>query len=139
MKRSVFLIAIILVIGISSGTHAEVDWDEISNFKAASPVLDVAISFDGQYVFILSPGKVQIFSKNGILEGSLDVDSAMSNIDVTGYTKARIENQIVLNNRQTGEIQIISYDFIIPIDTRGSPFLGMENAPVSVVIFSDFQ
>ena len=99
MNRVIALI-IIIVISLASTVQAKIDWKVINSFKADTPVLDMAASFDGKYVFVLSPGKIQVFSKKGKLEDSLQVNSTMTNIAVTGYNKARIGNQIVLSSRQ---------------------------------------
>ena len=139
MRNRVIALIIIIVIILASTVQAKIDWKVINSFKADTPVLDMAASFDGKYVFVLSPGKIQVFSKKGKLEDSLQVNSTMTNIVVTGYNKARIGNQIVLSSRQTGEIQQITYDFIVSIDIKESAFLGLAEAPVSIVVFSDFQ
>ena len=139
MRNRVIALIIIIVIILASTVQAKIDWKVINSFKADTPVLDMAASFDGKYVFVLSPGKIQVFSKKGKLEDSLQVNSTMTNIAVTGYNKARIGNQIVLSSRQTGEVQQITYDFIVSIDIKESAFLGLAEAPVSIVVFSDFQ
>ena len=139
MKNQIITLVIILYISFASTVHAKIDWEIINSFKAGTPTLDISTSFDGKYIFVLSPGKVQVFSNKGKLEDSLQVDQTMTNISVVGFKQARIKNQIILSSRQTGEIQQIIYDFIVPIDTQGSPFLGLAEAPVSLVVFSDFQ
>ena len=139
MQNRIIILVIILYISLASPVQAKIDWEIINSFKAGIPTLDIATSFDGKYVFVLSPGKVQVFSNKGKLEDSLQVDQTMTNISVVGFDKARIGNKIVLSNRQTGEVQQITYDFTVSIDTKGSAFLGLAEAPVSLVVFSDFQ
>jgi hypothetical protein len=139
MKNRIITIVIILYISLASTVYAKIDWEVINRFKAGMPTLDISTSFDGKYVFVLSPGKVQVFSNKGKLEDSLQVDQTMTNISVVGFDKAGIGNKIVLSSRQTGEIQQITYNFIVSIDTQGSPFSGLAKAPVSLVVFSDFQ
>lgn len=139
MKSRIITLAIILYISLASTVQAKIDWEIINSFKAGTPTLDIAISFDGKYIFVLSPGKVQVFSNKGELEDSFQVDETMTNISVAGFDKAGIGNRIVLSNRQKGEVQQITYSFIVSIDTQGSPFLGLAKSPVSLVVFSDFQ
>lgn len=117
---------------------ATIDWEIKNYFKAETPTLDIASSFDGKYLFVLSPGKLQIVSA-GALKDTLTVDPGMDNITIIGYDRARIDNKIILSSKETGEIQQISYDFVVSINTAGSAFMGEANAPVSLVIFSDFQ
>lgn len=132
-------LAIMFCIGLVSSAQAKIDWEVKTSFKADTPTLDIATSFDGKYIFILSPGKVQIVSDKGNLEDTLQVDPAMNNISATGFDRAGIDNKIILSSKETGEVQQIAYSFIVSINTQGSPFLGSATAPVSLVIFSDFQ
>lgn len=138
-KWRAIVLAILFCIGLVPSVHAKIDWEVKNTFKADTPTLDIASSFDGKYIFILSPGKIQIVSNTGKLEDTLQVDPAMSNISVTGFDRAGIDNKILLSSKETGEVQQIAYNFIVHINTAGSPFLGPANAPVSLVIFSDFQ
>ena len=132
-------LAVMFCIGLVASAQAKIDWAVSNSFKAETPALDIATSFDGKYVFVLSPGKVQIVSATGKLEDTIEVDPAMNSISVTGFDRAGIDNKIVLSSQETGEIQQITYNFIVSINTQGSPFLGSASAPVSLVIFSDFQ
>jgi hypothetical protein len=138
-KWKIAALAILLVIGLVPAVQAKIDWKVDSSFKAETPTLDIATSFDGKFVFVLSPGKVQIISGNGKVEDTLDVDPSMNKISVTGFDRAGIQNKIILSSEKTGEVQQISYSFIVNINTQGSPFLGPANAPVTFVVFSDFQ
>lgn len=139
MRNRITSLAIIIFISLVSTVQAKIVWEVDNRFKANTPVLDMAASFDGKSIFILSPGNIQVFSDKGKLEDSIQVNPVMTNISVIGFNKARIGNKIILSNRQTGEVQQITYDFIISIDTKGSAFLGHAKAPVSLVVFSDFQ
>ena len=138
-KWKITALAILLMIGLVPAVQAKIDWKVDNSFKAETPTLDVATSFDGKYVFVLSPGKVQILSDKGTVEDTLDVDPSMDKISITGFDRAGIQNKIILSSGETGEIQQISYTFIVNINTQGSPFLGPANAPVTFVVFSDFQ
>ncbi|MBC8318742.1 MAG: hypothetical protein H8E41_12625 [Desulfobulbaceae bacterium] len=138
-KWKAAVLAVLLCIGMVSSAQAKIDWEISNSFKAEIPVLDTAVSFDGKYVFVLSPGKVQILSNTGNLEDTLQVDPAMSTISVTGFDRAGIDNKIILSSKDSGEVQQIAYNFIVNINTAGSPWLGSATAPVSLVIFSDFQ
>ena len=136
---TIAVLGVLFFIGLTSAAQAKIDWEIANSFQADTPALDIATSFDGKYVFILSPGKVQIISNTGKLEDSLEVDPAMDSIAVTGFDRAGIDNKIVLSTKESGEVQQIAYNFIVNINTAGSPFLGSASAPVSLVIFSDFQ
>lgn len=134
-----FLLTLIGAMGLSLPAQAEID-SEISNtFKAAGAPLDMASSVNGKYVYVLSKGSVGIYTNDGKLEDSIVVDSSFNRISAAGLDLANLEDKIFLSSESTGNIQEISYSFIASIDTANSPFLGLPNAPVSIVVFSDFQ
>ena len=138
-KWKIAALAILLMFGMVHLAQAKIDWKVDNSFKSATPTLDIATSFDGKYIFVLSPAKVQILSETGEIEDTLDVDPSMTKISVTGFDRAGIKNKISLSSEKTGEVQPISYNFIVNINTAGSPYLGPADAPVTFVVFSDFQ
>ena len=97
--------------------------------------LDFVQSVDGKMLFVLTENnRVLIYEANGKLKGSLPVEAGVSAID----TDARGENLLLMNG-ETKSFSSISIDFIVEIDTAGSPFLGDVNAPVTIAVFSDFE
>ncbi|MFP3983823.1 MAG: DsbA family protein, partial [Desulfurivibrionaceae bacterium] len=100
---------------------------------------DLASSVDSKHVFALTRGKVHILDSEGKVSDTLKIDPKMTNIAVSGLSAAKIENKIFLSSSETGKINEIRYSFNAEIDTEGSPFLGAADAPVTVVLFSDFE
>lgn len=119
--------------------QAKVDSTISNSFKPASAPLDIASSVNGKYVFVLSKGAVNIYSNDGKLEDTIAVDPSCNRISASGLDMASLEDKIFVSSDTTGMVQEISYSFIVKIDTTDAPFLGMPEAPISVVIFSDFQ
>ncbi len=96
---------------------------------------DMVQSVDGKYVFILTENhKLLIYEANGVLKGSVDVSPGVTAIDAD----ARGEN-ILLIDKEKNTFQSFSIDFVTDIDITGSPFRGKEDAPVTMVVFSDFE
>ena len=92
-------------------------------------------SVDGQFVFILTDNhKLLIYEANGKLKGSVDVSPGITAID----SDARGEN-ILLIDKENNTFQSFSIDFVVDVDISGSPFKGKADAPVTMVIFSDFE
>ena len=97
--------------------------------------LDMVQSADGNMLFFLTENnRVLIYSSDGTLKGSIPVDKGISRID----TDIRGEN-ILLMDQENNTFTSISFDFIKEIDTTGSPYLGNENAKVTIAVFTNFQ
>lgn len=142
MKRYHPLCAIVTFLFIILSTltvQAEVSIHTSKSFKIDDKIIDLASSTDSEHVFALTPGKVHIFDSEGNKSDTLKIDPRMTDIAVSGLSAAKIENKIFLSSSETGKIKEIKYSFNAEIDTEGSPFLGEADAPVTVVLFSDFE
>jgi hypothetical protein len=97
--------------------------------------VDFVQSVDGKMLFVLTENnRVLIYEPNGKLKGSIPVDKGVTAID----TDARGEN-ILLIDSEKNTFTSLSVDFVVNIDTTGSPFVGSANAPVTIAVFTDFE
>ena len=97
--------------------------------------VDFVQSVDGKMLFVLTENnRVLIYEPNGTLKGSIPVDKGVTAID----TDARGEN-ILLIDSEKNTFTSLSVDFVVNIDTTGSPFKGVADAPVTIAVFSDFE
>ena len=112
-----------------------VEWTRLEKLQLEEPAVDMAISPDGRRIFVLTKqGKVHIY-KAGTRESiELEVGQHVDQLQVGpgGDT-------LILNSRANRSLQVIALDFIQNIDIAGAPFKGPEDAPVVVVVFSDFE
>lgn len=96
---------------------------------------DMVQSVDGKYIFVLTDNhKLLIYEPDGTLKASAEVDPGVVAID----TDARGE-QILLVDKDNKTFTSFSIDFVAEIDISGSPLQGNPDAPVTVVVFSDFE
>ena len=137
--QTFFLLAFLFSITFAPNAFARIDFEINSDFKAAEDPLDIASALDGKFIFVLSKGQVAIYENNGKLNEIIPVDKSMDHISVSGLALAGLEEKIYLSSESTRAIQEITYSFVVHIDTQGSPFLGSPNAPVEIVVFSEFQ
>lgn len=94
----------------------------------------VAATADGQRIYVLTEkGDILLFSSNGDPLGSFEAGP-----DVTGITPQG-SNRLVLEMGAQKELMLITLEPVVQIATEGAPSLGPEDAPVTIVIFDDFE
>ena len=131
----IFLISLLVFSTIFVQGHAEVEWNLHRTFKTQKAPLDVDVSIDGRWVFILTgQGEILIYSSNGRLKDTIHVGDAIDDIKAGPR-----EDILFLSSRKDSTVQLITLDFIQQINITGSPFKGPADAPVAITVFSDFQ
>ena len=116
-------------------TPAKLDWKVERTWDLPAKPLDIVFSLDGKRVFILTDQHtVLVYDSLGELTGSIPVDKGVSAIDI-----APRGEKLFLINQETKAFSDLSVDFIVDINTAGSPFLGSAKAPVTIAVFTDFQ
>lgn len=114
---------------------SKVQWQTEQNWKLKNKPLDLVYSLDGKRVFILTDGaKVEVFDPAGTLLGKIPVAKGVSAIDIA----PRGEKLYLINEAEKTFTSLI-VSFVVDIDITGSPFLGKEDAPVTIVVFTDFE
>jgi DNA-binding beta-propeller fold protein YncE len=114
---------------------SKIQWQVEKTWKLPSTPLDIVYSLDGKRVFILTDQKeVLAYTDKGELLGSIPVTKGVSAIDI-----APRGEKLFLINQAENSFSDLSVNFIVNIDTTGSPFLGNENAPVTIAVFTDFE
>ncbi|MEW6671447.1 MAG: hypothetical protein AB1427_07070 [Thermodesulfobacteriota bacterium] len=137
MKKRLNMCALVLLLIAIGGSNssAEVEADIQRTLKLQEAPVDVAVSVNGKWLFVLTQtGSVQVYTPDGRLEGQLTVGNKVDGIRVGPR-----EDLLLLTSRKNKTIQIVTLDFIRPINVSGSPFKGAEDAPVVIAVFSDFE
>ena len=125
---------------LTTPCQAGVDWEVSNTLKTPAAPLDIAASLDGKWTFVLvEGGKLLIYSDKGNLEEAIAVDPAMDRIASSGLQAANIPDRVYLASSKNKTVQTVTLDFSVPINIQGAPFLGPENGPVVIVVFSDFE
>lgn len=114
---------------------AAVDWEATPAIQTKAAPLDTAITLDGKWTFVLTVGgSVQVYDAEGVLNDSIPVDPTTDRISLNGTG-----DKLVLSSQRNKTVQQLTITFVANINTKGAPFQGPANAPVAVVVFSDFQ
>jgi len=137
MKKIFVILAmtVIFFTAFYTQSFAVVESNVIQTLNLDSPPLDVAVSPDGEKLYILTEnGNILIYSGTGKLTDTLKVDK-----DIDAIRISRSGDVLFLSSQKSKQVQIVLLDFIQVIDVAGSPYKGPENAPVVITVFSDFQ
>jgi len=121
-----FLITLTIALSTATGSFGGVEWNLQKTLKMDQPPLDVAVSLDGRYVFVLtSGGVIFIYTQDGKLEDKFEVENDIDKIHIGPRGE-----RLFLTSRKDKTLRIISLDFIVDINVSGSPYKGPKDAPV---------
>ena len=137
MKTRLFIFLLVPVILLTLCPHsfALVDWDVKKTLKIEKTPVDVAVSLNGRWVFVLTTqGSILIYSGDGRLEDEITVGKHVDGIKVGPE-----QDILLLFSRKNKTVKILVLDFIQNIDVSNSPSKGLADAAVTIAVFSDFQ
>lgn len=118
-----------------TGRDNRLEWAQQESWQLAGKPIDFVHSLDGKYTFILNDQKqINIYNQQGTIQGTIPVAAGVNAIDIAPQGEF-----LYLIDKETSRFTSIAIDFIIDIDTAGSPTKGSEQAPINMVVFTDFQ
>ena len=135
--KTIAQIIIVIMMGSITMSYAagSVEWNVLKTMKLETAPIDVALSLDGKWIFVLTEqGQILIYSSRGPLKDKIDVGNHFDHIKVGPRGE-----HLLLNSNQNKSVQLIKLDFIQNINVSGSPFKGREDAIVVVAVFDDFE
>jgi len=138
MKRiaaKLLLAAVFLAMAMVKDGRAEMEWEVKDTLQVNKNVVDLAVSSDGKYFYVLTDdGKITVYNGIGQEQGSLDVGKSVNHIGVSPDGSL-----LYLADGAAKTVRIAEVSYIAHFNLTGSPFKGPANAPVTIVLFSDFQ
>jgi hypothetical protein len=137
MKKLGVILAAMLIAGMlpSPSAWAEAEWKVLQTVKPEHPPIDLVISSNRKQVYVLDDlGWISIYTIDGQLKDKIQVGT-----DVRQIKAGPSDGTLFLLSRTAGTFQVVSIDIIENIDAGNSPIKGRPDAPVSIVVFSDFQ
>ncbi len=131
----IWLAAAIAFFGFTQTASARVVVSQGQQIQSKGSPVDTCMSLDGTLFFVLTrQGAVEIYDANGRLKETISLDFSADTVTAT-----KTGDTLFLGDSKTGAIHELNVEFIQNINIKGSPFKGPENAPVTLVIFTDFQ
>lgn len=112
-----------------------VEWNLVSEWAVGGKTLDMVHSLDGKYIYVLTDkSQVQVFDSTGKLQGAIPVTQGVSAIDIAPQGE-----RLYLIDNDNNQFKAVSVAFVHDIDTKGSPFEGPADAPITLTLFTDFE
>jgi len=130
--RLLVLLLLLLVPSIN-GFAAGVEGRLVKSLQLSSPPLDVDVSPDGQQLFVLETGKLLVYTIRGDLLGEYRLEKPVSSI------KAQSPNLVLLYDSAAKQVDYLLIEVLHDINTAGAPAKGPADAPVTIVMYDDFQ
>lgn len=134
-KYIIFLLTPLIVLTLFAPSPATVEWNILVAFQIEKAPLDMAVSSNGKYVYVLSDeGVIYIYTSNGELKDKMSVGKT-----IDGIKAGPREDILFISSSKNKRVQIITLDFLQNINISGAPFKGPADARVVVAVFNDFQ
>lgn len=134
-RFGMLLIVILGMLTLAGTAHASVGLTTIKDMKLTVRPLDVAVSSDGKHFFVLAPGQLLVYSlPQGKLSNRITLNKPFDRLTYSENTK-----NLILTSSTTGSLRIIRVKTVYAIDISGCPFKGPADAPVTLVVFDDYQ
>jgi len=141
LKKTLLCAALLLPLTVQAqelkknNIAGDLNWSVQASWPIPAKPVDIVQSLDNKKVFILAAdAKVYIFTPDGKQLGALPVDPNVNAIDI-----APRGEMLYLVNNKTSTYTAIDVSFNQKIDIAGAPVRGKVDAPVTLVLFSDFE
>jgi protein-disulfide isomerase len=107
---------------------------ELQTLQLETPPKQVTTTADGRRMYVLTQeSEILVYSLAGDLQGKLSVDPSVDQITPLG------PQHLLLQKTAKNQAVIAILEISQQIDIGDSPVLGEDSAPVSLVIFDDFE
>ena len=141
LKKTILAVALLLPLAAQAqevkktNVAGALNWTERASWPLPAKPLDLVHSLDNKKVFILTAdNKVHIFAADGRKLGEMGVEPDTVAIDI-----APRGEMLYLINGRTNTFTAMDIGFSQQIDITGAPVRGKADAPVTLVVFSDFE
>ncbi len=133
--RDICILLVALLFSFSSLAHAEVEKEALKTLKLGAKPIDVTVSADGKYTFVLAEGgRIFIYDTSGELKDTLKVNDSVVSIGTSPNG-----DFLFLADSKADTLEVLRISYIVDIDISGLPFKGPADAPVVITVFSDYQ
>jgi hypothetical protein len=134
-SAAITIVLVICSLFVSLPSHADIEWMETKQIKFEVSPIDMVTSPDGKWLIVLSPGEVLVYSMpEGKIISRRSVDKAFDKL-----TYSATDETIILSSSTGRTMEFVQMVEVYKFSLEGLPFKGPKNAPVTLVVFSDYQ
>jgi len=133
MKRLLTVLVILVALALPPQALADVDARTVRTVRLPEPARQVSISPQGRNYFVLGDKTLYLYTIEGQLLGSAEVGTDVASI------AAQSDNLVLMTRKGQGRIEYFLVDPVQRIDIGDAPVRGAVDAPVTLVVFDDFQ
>ena len=120
---------------VPPATQAGVELSVLEELHLEAPALDVTVSPDGKWLFILTSGEIIVYTmpEHRVVK-RMKIDG-----DFDQITHSDGDNMLILTSRAKNTLKMIRWSVRHHFTVDGLAFRGPEEAPVTIAVFSDYQ
>jgi protein-disulfide isomerase len=120
---------------VAPRAYSDIEWSVKTQLKLDASPADIALSADGKWIYVLASGEILVYSVPEYKEVKrIPVDKSF---DRMVYSSA--DNALVLSSSAEKSLKVIQLEVLHHFSVEGLPFEGQKNAPVTIMVFSDYQ
>lgn len=143
LRKTPLLVCIALLLSLplmanaipNSGKSNKLEWKVVENVQLSGKPLDFAQSLDGKLTYVLDDQhNVVVYNYKGEELGTIPAGAGVTSIDISATG-----DWLYLVDTTANTFTRVNMNFTQEIDITGSPFKGGADAPVTLVVFTDFE
>jgi hypothetical protein len=139
MRRGKFAGLILVLLSVTFFVphygFADIEWTLKKQLKLDAAPADVAASMDGKWIYVLISGEILVYSvPEDKVVNRIPVDKTFDRL-----TYSASDNTLITSSSTEKTLKLIQLEVIQHFSLEGLPFIGPQNAPVTLAVFSDYQ